>query len=367
MTFFSNFPVVDYNFGDEIDPAFFQNLTAYIDILDQVKDDISFYETYTIRDDERPEVLSQRLYGTMDFYYQFYLLNDKLRQQGWPLSEQDVYSQAKEYYPNRTLFTDRSMHGEFYVGDYVAPNTGAGFVNPDFKARILEKNYDLGTITVKPLIEVRSVTITSGGSGYTSIPTVTLSGGSGEGATAAAVIDSDPLSATYKQVTAITITAGGEDFTAAPTVTVSDPDEASGDKATATATLSSNTLSIPNNDTVTIYSKKGDIDVKNWNLSDIEPLLIWKSEGQHEAPHHFEDADGNWSDLNYIPDTQYGVNNHKGEIIVGGNSVSGYNGKTVITHTQRLKRENDSLRTIKILKPNVAGQVHSEFQRLLRQ
>lgn len=367
MTFFSNFPVVDYNFGDEIDPAFFQNLTAYIDILDQVKDDISFYETYTIRDDERPEVLSQRLYGTMDFYYQFYLLNDKLRQQGWPLSEQDVYSQAREYYPNRTLFTDRSMHGEFYVGDYVAPNTGAGFVNPDFKARILEKNYDLGTITVKPLIEVRSITITGGGSGYTSIPTVTLSGGSGEGATAAAVIDSDPLSATYKQVTAITITNGGEDFTAAPTVAISDPDETSGDKATATATLSSNTLIIPNNDTVTIYTKKGDTDVKNWNLSDVEPLLIWKSEGQHEAPHHFEDAAGNWSDLNYIPDNQYGVNNRQGDIVLGSGNVSGYGSKTVITHTERLKRENDSLRTIRILKPNVAGQVHSEFQRLLRQ
>lgn len=367
MTFFSNFPVVDYNFGDEIDPALFQNLTAYIDILDQVKDDISFYETFTIRDEERPEVLSQRLYGTMDFYYQFYLLNDKLRQQGWPLSEQEVYSQAKVYYPNLTLFTDRSMHGEFYVGDYVAPNTGAGFTNPDFKARIIEKNYDLGTLTVKPLVEVRSITVTSGGSGYTSVPTVTISGGSGEKATAAAAIDTNPLSATYKQVTAITVTNGGEDFTTAPTVTISAPNEASGNKATATATLSSNTLSIPSNGTVTIYSKKGDIDVKNWNLSDVEPLLIWNQASQYNAPHHYEDANGNWSDLNYIPDTQYGVNNRADSILVGSKTITGYQGKTVITHTDRLKKENDSLKIIKVLKPNVASQVHSEFQRLLRQ
>ena len=105
-----------------------------------------------------------------------------------------------------------------------------------------------------------------------------------------------------------------------------------------------------------IYNENSDGDWEKYQ---------YDTNGQNEI--YREDRDGNWSDLNYIADTQYGVNNRRGNILVGGNDISGYDGKTVITHTERLKRENDSLRTIRILKPNVAGQVHSEFQRLLRQ
>ena len=77
MAFFRNFPFVNYRFGDEIDPAVFQNLTAYIDIIDQFKDDLNFYETYYIKDGLRPDALSYELYGTSDYYWMFYLLNDK--------------------------------------------------------------------------------------------------------------------------------------------------------------------------------------------------------------------------------------------------------------------------------------------------
>lgn len=361
MSFFRNFPVVNYRFGDEIDPAIFQNLTAYIDVIDQVKDDINFYEKYYIRDHIRPDALSHELYGTTDYYWMFYLLNDKLRQQGWPLSEQEIYSKGREYYPNLVLYTDRTMVNQFYVGDYVATATGEGFVNPDFKAEIIEKNYDLGQLVVKPLIEVRSIAVTSGGSGYTSIPTVTITGGSGEGATAAAAV-------TDGAVTSITVTNGGDNYTAAPKVTISDPDQASGTRATATATLSTNFLAIPFLQTATIYSKKNDKNVRMWNLSEVEPLLIWARANQWDAHHHYEDADGNWVDLNYIPDTQYGVNNRKDSLIVGTNTVPGYTSiGTPVTNIERLRREVDSLRDIKVFKPGVANQINSEFQKLIKQ
>ena len=173
------------------------------------------------------------------------------------------------------------MHGEAFVGDYVATNTGAGFANPDFKGKIIEKQFDLGQLVVKPTKEVRSITITNPGSGYTTIPTVTIAGGSGEGAKAAAAIDTDSTSSTFKQITAITITEGGDDFTAVPTVTISDPDEASGTTATATAVLSSNSITIPLNGTVTLYSKRNDPDVRNWNLSDV--CLLYTSPSPRDS------------------------------------------------------------------------------------
>ena len=232
MSFFKNFPFVSYNFGDEINSAAFQNLTAYVDIVDQFKDDLSFYELYHIKDNERPDNLSYQLYGTQDYYWTFYLLNDKLRQQGWPLSESEIFTLSKKYYPNTVLSTNRSLHGKFYVGDIVAREP---FSNPPFKAKILSKDLDLGQIIVKPILEVRSITLNSGGSGYTSLPTITFSGGSGSGAKAAAVINASG------NITSITVTEGGDNYISAPTVTISSPTDPSGNQATATAVLSSNT------------------------------------------------------------------------------------------------------------------------------
>jgi hypothetical protein len=63
---------------------------------------------------------------------------------------------------------------------------------------------------------VALIPVTSGGSGYTSTPTVTLSGGGGSGATATATID--PGGAI---VTSITVTNRGSGYTSAPTVTIS--------------------------------------------------------------------------------------------------------------------------------------------------
>jgi len=56
-----------------------------------------------------------------------------------------------------------------------------------------------------------SVAVTSGGSGYTSAPTVALSGGSGSGAAATATVSGGA-------VTGVTITSQGTGYTSAPTV-----------------------------------------------------------------------------------------------------------------------------------------------------
>ena len=120
MSFFKNFPSVKYQFGDAGDAAWFNDITAYVDLIDQISDDASYYETYTIQDGERADIVSYKLYNTPDYYWMFYLLNERLRTQGWPLSQYELTARAKEYYPNTVLVTNRSMHGEFYIGDVVA-------------------------------------------------------------------------------------------------------------------------------------------------------------------------------------------------------------------------------------------------------
>jgi YD repeat-containing protein len=103
------------------------------------------------------------------------------------------------------------------------------------------------------------VTITNGGSGYTSLPTISFSGGGGSGASATAVL-------TPTSVANLTITSNGSDYTSVPTVNISG---GSGRGATATATITPITqtltwdvenrlISVTQNSTTTTFVYDGD-------------------------------------------------------------------------------------------------------------
>ena len=164
MSFFANYPVIDYKFGDEILPSKFQDLSVYIDLLDQIVDDASFYEKYTILDGERPDTLSYKLYGTTAYYWTFFLLNEKIRRQGWPLTFQEVYANSKLYYQHTVFNTNKTMFDRMKIGDTVIQGNVA---NPSSIGKVVKRDHDNGQLFVEPVTEVRTIDVTNGGSGYT--------------------------------------------------------------------------------------------------------------------------------------------------------------------------------------------------------
>ena len=89
---------------------------------------------------------------------------------------------------------------------------------------------------------VSAVTVTSVGTGYTSVPTVTISGGGGSGATATSTIFNGAISK-------LTITSAGSGYTSTPTVTISGGG-GSGATATAIASGGIGTYTVSNSQTV---------------------------------------------------------------------------------------------------------------------
>ena len=77
---------------------------------------------------------------------------------------------------------------------------------------------------------INTINITGGGSGYTSAPLVTITGGGGTGAVAIATI-------TAGAVTSIDLLSVGSGYTSAPTVTIAPPGGVGNTTATATATI----------------------------------------------------------------------------------------------------------------------------------
>ncbi len=92
------------------------------------------------------------------------------------------------------------------------------------------------TATATAVMKVGSAAVTSGGTGYTSAPTVTISGGGGSGATATATLNNTTVSF-------ITITNGGTGYTSQPTVTITG---GGGSGATAVAFLNVGSVTVTN-------------------------------------------------------------------------------------------------------------------------
>ena len=143
MSYFENTKFVPYKFGTSNEFTLHQNLGVYVDLIDQVRDNNSFYQRYTILDGDRPDVLSQKIYNSPKFYWTFFLMNDKIRESGWPLSNQGVIKLAKKERPNTVLTTRDDLTGIFKVGSTVTGETTLA------TGKIIKRNLDLGQIYVE--------------------------------------------------------------------------------------------------------------------------------------------------------------------------------------------------------------------------
>ena len=115
--------------------------------------------------------------------------------------------------PRLPTAADGSVAADLSNGWECIRDGSSSFVEVDFNNTI-EKNTFYQAIQSVDYQSVASVTVNSGGSGYTSAPVVSFTGGGGSGAAATATVAAG-------QVTAITMTSGGSGYTSAPTVAFS--------------------------------------------------------------------------------------------------------------------------------------------------
>ena len=140
--YFQNFNIINYRFGNNEDPVLFNRLTQYVDVIDAVKNETTFYNKYTIVSGDRPDTLSYKLYGTTDYYWTFYLMNDHIRQSGWPIPTYDLLSVAKSKYPYRMVTTNGDISTTFPVGQTVTGLTSGT------SGTIIRKIPDMGQIVI---------------------------------------------------------------------------------------------------------------------------------------------------------------------------------------------------------------------------
>lgn len=116
----------------------------------------------------------------------------------------------------------------------ISGTLAAGTFIGNIAFRTIDEEYKFGEyLDVLPIGGVNAVFITSIGTGYTSAPDVSFSGGGGTGAAATATLNTDTTSIANGQIT-VTVTDPGSGYTSAPTVSLTG---GGGSGATATAVI----------------------------------------------------------------------------------------------------------------------------------
>jgi hypothetical protein len=352
MSLFRNFKPVLYKFGNEDKFALFTNLTQYVDLIDDIKSRNLFLADYTIPANERPDQVSFRLYGTTDYYWTFFLVNDHLRENGWPLTLNEVHTAAQKRYPHR-LVTVKLLQPD--VIDYYDENN-----IPIFRSKLVgtaPDQFEVGAVVEGNVSGTRGIIIKRD----LSLGTFVID-------TENAVVTTEIVGETISPNSNGILELARTDVQEAQTFTnpllwsiTQDDIPINGyrveiDPFGRTVKISD----IPFDPTST-YKLTYYINTKNLTdgtfttgeeLSYLNPagtrtsMVVFGEMPQYLGTHHYEDADGNWVDID--PLTQ---------------NTSGAIEKT---HLDYLTDKNEELRQIKYIKPENIKAIALEFAELMK-
>lgn len=344
--YFQQFEKIYYKFGDETSYSLMQNLTQYVDIIDQVKPQQAFIEDYTIKSGDRPDTLSLLLYGDTQYYWTFYLMNDHLRESGWPLMNEEVLDRAKKYYPHRVVTSTNDLATasgnpprDFSVGRQVIGQV-SGTVGT-----IVKRNLDLGQLIIDTTnaftTSDKDFELTVNSNGFASI----------EVEHEREKFDSTDLwilqkyDMNYPQNSPVVV-HGWEvklDSLSTEAELQNIPFEigtGAGFKYVLTARVNKY------NEFDSVFEEGEQIYFRDPGSGMIVFARIHKETSQYNAVHHYENADGEWVDIDPF------------EEVIPSGLIS-------VTNLARLQKKNDELKQIKCLKTTSVDSVVKEFYKLM--
>jgi len=165
MSFFKQFPTQSYDFNrDGI-------IQQVVDIYRSVRiegssiDNPALYLNYNIKDGERPDIVSQRLYNTPEYYWTFFVINEILHDgmRAWPMSRSVMEDYLAEEYSGVVITTNPvtvtntdlgvttfrdSLAGRFRLNETITGQAALHNNNPP-TGTLVKKDIDLNQLVLK--------------------------------------------------------------------------------------------------------------------------------------------------------------------------------------------------------------------------
>ena len=180
--FFNRFPNTKYDFDGQGKFQNIKNIFRSVRALPEFLDTFTSYKLYDVLNGERPDIVSSRLYGTPQFYWTFFVVNDFLHDgyRAWPMSQQDLVQYFETQYEGFVITTDpeivpdadgldtfkNSIAGQFDLGEILhgGPSGAKGTLTKkdvDMNQLVIQ-DVTLGTAGKHPISGADDASITGG-------------------------------------------------------------------------------------------------------------------------------------------------------------------------------------------------------------
>lgn len=96
---FNEYPVVDYDIKKDGQTQAIRNYLKRFSFRESIRDTAASYSEWIVRDEDTPEIIAHKLYGSTHYYWLIMLLNlilDPLF--GWPLTDRELYQFVEAKY-----------------------------------------------------------------------------------------------------------------------------------------------------------------------------------------------------------------------------------------------------------------------------
>ena len=164
MSYFRQFPKLPYDFDRN---GIKQNVVDIYRSARPLKaylDDLNAYSFYEIKNGERPDIVSQRLYGTTQYYWTFFVINDFLHDglAAWPMSQEKLHAYMAQEFEGVVITTNpevdetgdpgvissypNSLAGRFELGETVQGT------NSSATGIIVKKNLDMNQLVLQTVV-----------------------------------------------------------------------------------------------------------------------------------------------------------------------------------------------------------------------
>ncbi len=131
-----------------------KNLTSRAKVSEALLSSSVYYQTVTVADGERPDILSKRLYNDERYHWTFLLLNPQIKNiwDDWPMSSSQLIDYCTNKYQYLAADTDDDLNNKFILGETVQGGISGAL------GTVKEIHVNLGYITIEKTSGTFSVT-----------------------------------------------------------------------------------------------------------------------------------------------------------------------------------------------------------------
>lgn len=115
--YFANFPKIDIKLSDDI-LLTVTDITLRTKIINSIDSLLYLYESYTIKDGDRPDTIAYKYYGRSDLDWIIIMVNNMMGLEDWPKTDQQVYDGLiKIYGSNSAIDSINNPNAVLYYED----------------------------------------------------------------------------------------------------------------------------------------------------------------------------------------------------------------------------------------------------------